>query len=276
MIEKITSWYIYSSLHIALCTTSLVLSSYWLCEQEVDYSYLLFSGFATLLLYSLHRIIGYHKHAKNQQTKRFKWYQKHNNWVHILLIISVISCFGLFFTLKRIQQIIIVIMSIPSMAYILPLFRTKRLRDIAYVKIFIVALTWAGVISIVPAYERSLNEIIYFFLEKTSFILAITLPFDFRDKELDRANEVKTIANTFSKNIDLLIILSFVASILCTVLNPLYTIEWKLSISLIYVVIGCITIWANKQKDDFYISGIIDGTMILFTLSIYIIQYGTF
>lgn len=276
MIKKIIACYLYSSVHITICTTSLVLSSYWLCHQDVDLVFVFFTGLATLLIYSLHRIIGFKKHSENQSTHRFKWYEKNKKLVHNLFFISLLSCVVLFFTLNIIQQVIVIGTSIPSLAYVLPLFNTKRLRDIDYIKIFIVALTWAGVITFAPAINLSLNQIIWLFLEKTSFILAITLPFDFRDKELDLSNQVKTIANTFSKKIDFLIIISFIAVIVFVFLNPLYTSLIKRYICLIYLIIGIITIWANKQKHDFYISGIIDGTMILFTIGIYFLIYGTY
>ncbi|SFN62091.1 hypothetical protein SAMN05660413_01904 [Salegentibacter flavus] len=68
------------------------------------------------------------------------------------------------------------------------LTQNRNLRDLAGIKILIIALVWAGVSVILPLLDHpevSLLDKILMFFQRALFIIVITLPFEIRDLEFD-------------------------------------------------------------------------------------------
>lgn len=89
-----------------------------------------------------------------------------------------------------------------SLVYPIPLpFKNKtnglnyRLRDIPFIKIFLISLTWAtgSCCYFAPALQVGHSFPYHLFLLQFIFIFFITIPFDINDIEIDNAVGVKTI-----------------------------------------------------------------------------------
>ncbi len=75
------------------------------------------------------------------------------------------------------------------------LTRNRNLRDLAGIKILIIALVWAGVAVILPIInqpEIGFTEKVLMFLQRFLFVVVLTLPFEIRDLEFD-AEHLATI-----------------------------------------------------------------------------------
>jgi hypothetical protein len=84
-----------------------------------------------------------------------------------------------------------------TLLYIVPFIGgfQKNLREVSYLKIFIVAAVWSGVTSTIPllanGYEVDANLVLHF-SQRALFILVLILPFEIRDVQLD-FEDVRTL-----------------------------------------------------------------------------------
>ena len=267
--KAIVNLYIYSSLHIALCAVALVLSTFHLSGIPIDWNYTLFIGSGTMLIYSLHRIVGIRKVADSRVENRFKLIRKYRSHLIIYAILATIASLYSFYNFNWETRYLLIIPGAISLLYVLPIFlKNNRLRDYNYIKIFLVAIAWALLCGGVPLYANNYSgaELTMFIVEKALFIFAITLPFDFRDAKVDKASGVKTLAHLFGSNIKYATLASFVGCIALVLLSSMYSDSQKAILLISYLIIETITRYSMNHKHDYFYSGLIDGTMILFYL----------
>ena len=138
--------------------------------------------------------------VKTQAHRTSHWYQKNKRWVYILNIFLGVGV--LIFTAQKISldkgfKIITVLLPLLFLThwYIVPLRPFKKLRDLPYVKIFIIGIVWVGCCVFLPLFlaEKMNPKTALFLLAQWFFIIALTLPFDIRDIYFDKANALKTI-----------------------------------------------------------------------------------
>jgi len=261
--------------HIALCAATFTAASYIIIDQQIDFLYTAFIAGSTWLLYSLHRIIGINKVDEVVRDNRFQLIRKYHSHLKIYAGIAALISGIAFLFLPLKHKLLLIFPSILSILYVLPIFlKSQRLRDFNYIKIFIVAACWSLLCAYIPLVNLGLTqkELLLITLEKACFIFAITLPFDFRDIKVDEISQVKTLAHLFRKNLDLMISFVFLISLVLMFFNPIYGLTSKIYFALIYTLLLGICLICYKKENDLYISGLIDGTMILYGAAV-LIQY---
>lgn len=184
--------YITSSVHVALAVVALSLISFLENGLTPDWNLLLFIFFGSVTGYNFVKYAGVSK-------------LQHPRLAHNLRIIQIFSllCFtGLVFTAFH-QEIIILgysaLFAILTFLYAVPVFKGENLRNLTGIKIFIIAVVWAGVSVILPLIEIpgiQRIDIVILFFQRIFFVVLITLPFEIRDLQFD-APGLKTIPQQF-------------------------------------------------------------------------------
>ncbi len=221
-------------------------------------------------LYSLHRFIGLQKVGPLDKEDRFYKIAQLKTTIFVVSAIAFIISIVLFFQLSKSQIIILLIPGALSLLYVLPIFKNgKRLRDLHFVKIFVISFVWAILTVVLPASSERLQLFdklfIVLFLERFLYIFAITLPFDIRDLEVDQLTGVKTIANLIGKNKTLYLSLFLLIS--CSLLMCHLSFLGQLSTTHLFIHIGTNLITygliglATHQTHDWFFTGGIDGAM---------------
>lgn len=188
---------------------------------------------------------------------------------------------AVFFLLKLDTEIqyAIVIPAIITIFYSLPVMRTAGktygLREIPYVKTFIISIIWSYVCVWLPVLASNIQAGIHEVLIAVCrffFILALTIPFDVRDSVFDRSAGVRSIgqlahADRMYKTAALLLIPA------CLVPAYFYTLQNMLFTSTAYLVSGMLSagILLNRKlrsSPDFhllYVDGMIalQGLLVL-------------
>jgi len=193
----------------------------------------------------------------------------------MLVAISLLA----FSMLPQQSRLYLAILSSLSIGYIVPIIGSeKRLRDIGYLKIFLIAFVWAGIflMPISEFHQQNWSSIYLFvFLEKFIFIFALTLPFDIRDKELDQSTQVSTFANILSETqIKSLISISLISCSLLTVIlfySGVYTIGLMIAMLAFYAIQAGLSFRVTKGTSELYYLGVLDGLIIIQSLVILII-----
>jgi 4-hydroxybenzoate polyprenyltransferase len=154
-----------------------------------------------------------------------------------------------------------------SVLYTLPIFgKSMRLRDFSFIKIFLIAFVWAFVTESIPLYESgiSLKWIVILFVERVAFFIAITIPFDIRDLKLDLTNNVKTLPSILgirrSTYVALFLLMYCIGSEIYLDTNG---IEGCIPTILAYILTGILLYRVYKKDNDYYFSGLMDGTIML-------------
>ena len=182
-------FYIFSNIHVALATaalTKITLLNIGISENKTA----LFVFFATLLSYNVIRFLRLND-IKN-------WY---NDWIKInlntLYFISILSLlFLLYFAFQlRFKAILYLIpFAITTFFYTFPI-KKMSLRNIAGLKLFLIAISWAGITVLFPLIQNYMsiqtNQWITF-IQRFLLVIVITLPFDIRDLDYDN-HQLKTI-----------------------------------------------------------------------------------
>lgn len=235
----------------------------------IDPWYVLFIGAGTMLIYSLHRIVGIRKMADSRLENRFVLIRKYRSHLMIYAGLASLASAYCVFRFDWNTRLLLIFPAIISLLYVLPIFlNNNRLRDFSYIKIFLVSLSWALLCGAIPLQINGISgsDLYLFIAEKALFIFAITLPFDYRDMKVDRESGVKTMAHVFGDKIKFATMASFVGAIILMLLSDMYTDSQKIFLFISYLLIETITRFAMNHKHDYYYSGLIDGTMILFYL----------
>lgn len=279
--RKVIDFYLYSSFNIALASFFFTAQAYWILEAPLDRNYVLFVFFSTLLVYSVHRIVGIERVKKFEHQGRFAVIKKYQNHIRIYTAIAVIMCCYFFFQFGLFEKLLIIVPGILSLLYVLPIFpKNRRLRDFHGIKIFLIAFVWAWVATVIPFTNAAFFPMpisgIYF-AEKFIFILAITIPFDIRDLEIDKESGVKTLASLLGKKkavqLTLILLIMHFLLIVANATTGFYD-PWHTSALIVSNLLTLFVIQKSlRKKHDDWFSGWLDATMILQGFLIAIVYY---
>lgn len=262
----------YGNFWIAITAAAMVLQTQFLLTGNFFFSpFVGFVFFGTHFLYAIHRIVGLDKVQPFQNQGRYFVIAQFQQHILFYATASAITGFVLFWYLPIRWNWMLFVPAFLSFAYVLPfLGKKRRLRDFAFIKIFLIAVVWAWVTVVLTAKEEALpmtSELVYMFLERALFVFGITLPFDIRDLEIDRYTHVKTLPAILGiKKTQVLAGLTFALMLLFSWLNyqaGYYTFWNFLALSISAISSFLIVYHASKIKHDYYFTGLIDGTMLI-------------
>ncbi len=269
MLKKISDLILYSNLFIACCAVAMTWQTRLLIGENLAWTPLVGLIFcATLVIYALHRVVGMSKVKDFLDVERFHVIQTYQSHILFYAALAVIGGMICFFYLNITVQLALVIPALLSVAYVLPFFgkkREKRLRDVHFIKIFLIALVWAYVTVLLPAIELDIwqeKRIWLMFAERSFFVFCITLPFDIRDLKVDKHNNVNTLpAKLGLKNTLRLAFLLMIIFVLLCYIN--YDDAAFLALFISAISTYLLIYFSPKFTHDYYFTGLMDGTMIV-------------
>jgi 4-hydroxybenzoate polyprenyltransferase len=232
---------------------------------------------STFLLYNFHRIsfkLNYsssHTLFESIRIVRFKPFEK------LIYILAFTGTFISFFYLKPVIYFYLIPLAVISISYSMPLIRkgNKKLRLLEFysVKTPVLALVWALTTTIIPLVEQNISISAAFVwiqvLSRSLFIFSLCIPFEIRDMEADRKNNVRTLPVLYGKKV------TKVIGIIAVVIE-LITHHFMFSISLPLIValdlssiVALILIILQGSKNPYYYKLFVDGVMMLRFLFLY-------
>ncbi|MBT8220534.1 MAG: UbiA family prenyltransferase [Bacteroidia bacterium] len=265
---------VYSHLWISIAAVSLISQTLFLIQGSWHIHVI--SGLVfgcTLLIYSMHRLIGLSKlrEIKALLSFRYQIIGRSHKWILFLLYLGSAIAIACFFQLKTSTQIAMIIPGILSILYVLPLLsKRKRLRDISIIKIFLIAFVWGTVAVIIPCieFEKPIDSSLrLLFAEKTLFIFAITLPFDIRDLKVDQTFGTKTIPLLLGINKTKILgqVIILISALFVVFNSEIYSTTQTIALVFGYVIILYLLHLTNQHRKDLFYSFGLDGTIILQT-----------
>lgn len=211
-LKRFFQFYIFSNIHVALGTYCLVKIT--LLEHHIDENTTpLFVMFSTIVSYNFIRFF-----RMNEIVGWFSsWMKRVKNTLYILTFISVLIVVFLAFKIQIKAFLWLFPFALFTFFYGLPLpIKNKALRDVSGMKLFLIALSYAGITVFFPLIQNNVEIDVnswITFAQRFLFIVLITIPFDIRDLHVD-SKSLKTLPQSVgvkkSKGIGVLFGLLFV------------------------------------------------------------------
>ncbi len=273
---SLIKFFIYSNIYVALCVTVFTHLTYIIYNIHKNnlFVVLLMVFSFTFFTYNGQRIYRLNKKIieKDKLSERLKWVIKHKT--PLALSSLIFGLIGLMCTLfiDVYCFLILIPMGGLSIFYVLPLIpfykNSPSLRDVPYIKIIAIGITWAIAIVWLPMvdtqYYLGMNSITLLFaaLQAFLFVIAITLPFDVRDIKFDELTNLKTIPRLIGiKKTVIFSELLLSGSIVLLYYLPIgfYFYPMVLGIIITMLIIG----FTTEKRNEIFYAGLVEGTVII-------------
>lgn len=197
-------WLVFGNFWVATCASAMYAASVFTLGEPFEWRWLFVVFTSTLAAYNYHRVPESSLAYYTRGSERHVWIRKNRNALIVILLVASTLAGLLIFPILDLRTLWWFLPAgLFSLLYVMPVLpiggRWMRLRDLPFVKTFIISAVWA-IITVVPAskeallLERISPEIIWLIVERFIFLTAISIPFDLRDLTIDAQNNVKTFA----------------------------------------------------------------------------------
>ena len=196
-LKHLFDFYINASIHVALSVYAITRITEIYFNLPYDHNLDAFIFFGTITGYNFIKYAGVAKFYHMSLTKSMRLIQ-----IFSFICFCLLVYFGWQIPMKTLLYFSP--LGLLTVLYIVPFLGgfQKNLREVSYLKIFIVAGVWAGVTSTVPLLANG-NEfdstLILHFAQRTLFVLALILPFEIRDVQLD-LEDIRTLPQKIGIN----------------------------------------------------------------------------
>ncbi len=265
ILSKLFQFYVFSNLHVSVSVACLVLVSGLLFQVNLELE-AFFLASCTFVAYHFIRFLNRYKYGKKHVLDSFS--NQHKNTLIVMTCFAIILAGYMFFNLKLTQVYRLFPLGILTLLYGCSFLRINNkkysIRYLPGIKIFIIALVWAGAVVFFPLGFNS--KAILFFIEIFLFVIALTLPFDIRDMLFDKGN-VKTLP------ILLGVLKTKFLGILCLAISLAihsYSFDTYYSYSITIVVLGLLLMYAKVKQSTYYSSFWIEGVPIFYLGILYL------
>ena len=272
MVSKITRFFVYSNLFIAVCALLMINQTYDLLLHSPPDKYLLgFVFSATICSYSFH---WYLTSESLVASPRIDWLKKNRNFHLVLFMIGLIGSAVFFFCLLPhwywllVSAVITFLYSAPKIPH--PYFRA--LRKVAIGKTIFLALVWMYVTTILPviiAGALFTIPILLFLISRFFFIYAICIMFDFRDRADDQAAGIRSMITWFTeKGVNRLFFFALLIFAICTALLASYGFSATTIVLLLVpgIIAAVVYEYSKTNFSDYLYYLILDGLMMFSAL----------
>jgi len=266
---------IHSNIYISLAAALFTVETQIQLGMNPEwYPYLFLIFFATLCEYNIHRFITVLTHKDALNSEKHKWVKDNLIAFYALVFLSVAGFIVTALMAKKEVLLTLAPIAALTLLYSIPVYGNKksifRLREIPYLKIFIIAFTWSATTVLLPIIHtgRSFDSVHIGLMlaERFVFILAITIPFDIRDMDADRIARTKTIPLLLGEKRSL--IMSYASVLLFLAISLFHYSMLNQAFIAMAMVISAISTfiflkWDKAKRSSLYHYAILDGTILL-------------
>lgn len=272
---KFLRYLVNSNIYISLAAVALTMATQiqlGMRPQLHPYLFLIF--FATLCEYNVHRFVTVITQKAALESDKHKWVKDHLMGFYILVFLSVVGFIITVFLAKREVLLGLAPIALITLFYSIPVYGNKktifRLRGIPYLKIFMISFTWSAATILLPVIHSGQHfppwHMALMMIERFIFVFAITIPFDTRDMEADKAVGLKTLPLWLGEKTSMA--LSYIAVLAFTALCVFHYSYLKEPLIVMALVLSAIITlfflkWDRAKKLHLYHYAILDGTMLL-------------
>lgn len=268
-----------SNIYIGLCSALLSYASVRAFapthSAPLPLYYFVFA--ATIFVYCLHRVIisprllrqGYLVSALLLPDSLPPSVKK--NILPLTMICSGTGCLLFYLLLPSTTKLYLLPAALLTLLYPLPItLQHKRLREIGYWKIFLIAVVWSYLTMLIPLCSAGCSDywlLAVLFSKRALFILAITIPFDIRDRQVDSGIGLHTLPLRFGiRGAKFVAIAALaLAAAIDALLFMQQSVPWRIPLfcSITYLLSAALILLSSGKEPNYYYTALLDGTMLL-------------
>jgi 4-hydroxybenzoate polyprenyltransferase len=245
--------------------------------KPINIYFAAFVFFSTVCSYNFHWALTPHMLAPSH---RLEWDEKHKSYHFLLSIAGLVGAAICFFFIKEhwmyvgIAAVFTFLYSAPKISF--PPF--QLLKRIAVGKTIFLAMAWVYVTTALPILieeDHLTFQAILFCISQFFLIYAICILFDFRDREDDKADGIRSMITYFNeKGINILFSISIIIFMTLTFLLKNEGIEWKNIILLLIPAIILVALYKYSKRNfsDYLYYFVLDGLMMFSGLLLWLMN----
>ncbi len=269
-LKRIFDFYLDASIHVALAVFSLVEVTCLTFNISSDSHFSWFLFFGTIASYNF---IKYGVEAE----KYFKVANRYHKSIQFFSFIALGFAIYHSYFLKTSVWLGIFSLVFFTGLYAIPVLpKAKNLRSLGGLKIFIVALVWAGATVILPSLTTS-NVISWDIwietLQRFLFVLILIVPFEVRDLEYDH-KDLKTLPQRYgvarTKIIGSFLVLPFFFSTFMKDEIPVFDVIGK---GILFLLLGILMFKTRRNRSKYFASFWVEGIPIFWYLTIILLKW---
>ena len=266
--KKILDFYINSSVHVALSSSSLVVMTQFMFHIPIDKDVIGFTFFGTIVGYNFVKYDALARIQKIEMRKELKG-------IIFLSFLSFLACGYFFFNLQFKTQMYSFFVLLITLLYTLSFFPNKKnARNWVGVKIYIVSLCWVGVTLVLPIIEAGISFTSDFYLKCIQrFILVFVLILIF--EIIDLANDdphLQTVPQKIgvrkTKFLGLLLLLPFY---FLELLKTHFDSNQLIVNFILVIMLSAFIVFANENRSKYYTSFWVESVPVLWLLLFFLI-----
>lgn len=268
-LKRLFDFILFGNIYVAIATVCLIQST--IIQLEISNHLIFYSAlsfFATLFIYNLQRIFYSQQKDNSLLSVRRKWIFENQFFIKSLTIIGFLGVsISFFFNDSKIIFYLSPLL-ILSVAYFLP---AVKLRQNPWFKLLTLAIVWTIVTAVVPALLSnvnpfSINAILHFFV-RLIFMIGICIPFDIRDMEIDKAENIFTLSQKFGENKTRWIAFGFMILYIALIVGEfairMFSMKIFIALMITAIINAIIVFMSSSKRSEYFYTALLDGTMIL-------------
>ena len=278
---------VFSNLFVAICVVAFTHSTYIVHNlPSKNLAIVLTMVFCfTFFTYNIQRFIKFKKKLSNSNIigNRLKWIAAQKNNLTILSVIAGIIGLGCTYYIHLKSFIILIPMGILSFFYVIPIIpfykKSPTLREIPYLKIFVIAFVWSLIIVLLPLIDSNSgstfnwNEILLALLQNFCFVIAITLPFDIRDIDYDNSSKLKTIPRYLGVTKTIILAEFLLIGAIVFLYNSNVAAKHFYGLLIGYIITMIVIAFSKKERSELFFAGLIEGLILVLYGCVLISEY---
>jgi len=266
-LKRLFNFYIFGNIHVGItawCFTEITLLEFGITDYKVAF-FIFFSTISSynfIRLYRIQEIDNWFVHWLNLNKKN----------IIVVTIFSLIAVSYLVFFIKQRALIGLVPFALFTLFYVIPISSKQNkkisLRKIAGLKIFLIAISWAGITVIFPILQFNIPLDIHVwitFFQRFLLAILLVIPFDIRDLYIDNKsmNTIPQVIGVRNSKImaTFIIILVFLLEYLKK--TGIYHL---IIIALVLIVLFGLNIKATRNQNRYFSAFWVDAIPILWWL----------
>lgn len=250
VLRRLFEFYLDASIHVAFSILALVHVTCITLNISVDAHLCWFLFFGSIACYNF---VKYGVEA-GKYVLVADLYQKHIQWVSLIAL--GFAMYHGYFLSPQIYMAIAVLVALTGLYAIPVLPHTKNLRSLGGLKIFVVALVWAGstvILPVIAAGQSIFWDVWIVTLQCFLFVLVLLVPFEIRDLAYD-SPELRTLPQRFGITRTKIIGAGTIAMFfLLTLLKDTIGLTELMVNAILSLILG-ILIWNTKRNQSRYFS----------------------
>ncbi|MFV0572727.1 MAG: hypothetical protein ACK5M1_09895 [Xanthomarina gelatinilytica] len=269
LLKQIFNFYIDSSIHVALAVFAL--SWVTLLEFGIPYdgAVLYFIFFASTTGYNFVKYFGLARFHHRSLT----------NWLKLIQVFSLMCFIGMCYfalKLKLISFVVILGFGVVTFLYAIPFLpnkilydKHKNLRNVSGLKVYIIALVWAGVTVVLPILNNHVpldTNVVVTGFQRFVFVTVLMFPFEIRDLNYDSLKLATIPQQIGIKNTKMVGVLLLMLFFILEFLKPQLNVEHTVGMLITMFVTLMFLIFANRNQGRYYSSFWVEGIPLVWLL----------